>query len=566
VSTLTRIQLPASPATVTATVTSPSSIRVTWTTVGSATSYKLYRNAVLVGTATSPYDDSGLVSGTYKYSVTSVNSRGEGPARYSADTIVSNFVVGVGTAAITLVAFGAGSSSGGIAQPFDYYMSPTGDDVLGNGSLGNPWSVTAFNTKATTYTGKRVGLLPGTYRYGISNGVQTSLYSMLQGMVSEGGNCVLKVDGGTSSASTYVGSSDNSGNYSPRTATIDVSNPAGGAISTKDDAVIGQTWYSGTPPTHPGYVTFDGINVTNFTYAAIQVGDVQGTVISGVVIKNCELYNAVAASSGENPGAIFLGNTTGAQVLNCKIHNLTCASGNTPYGMQAIETYSSTGLVVTNCTFYICVAIEQKDNYQDATVSYSYLDIGNFGNGSGGDYWVYEGTCGPGKTTTLHHNILLGMLYERGVGGQLTFGGTLNVYNNTFYGTSSNPLFWPEFGTGSVLHCYNNIFYPQNAWSGNPCGILASGGNGTTIPQFDYNYYRTAPTFNTTYGSGYNFATWQGHGWDTHSPAPGGSPFVGTPSALNMNSFAITGTATTAGIGGVPCGALDGSGSIGCNF
>jgi hypothetical protein len=54
-----------------------------------------------------------------------------------------------------------------IAAMFDYYVSPTGDDITGNGTLANPHSLTWLGTLPnrttaacgwTTYGGKRVGV------------------------------------------------------------------------------------------------------------------------------------------------------------------------------------------------------------------------------------------------------------------------------------------------------------------------------------------------------------------------------------------------------------------------
>jgi len=54
-------------------------------------------------------------------------------------------------------------------------------------------------------------------------------------------------------------------------------------------------------------------------------------------------------------------------------------------------------------------------------------------------------------------------------------------------------------------------------------------------------------------------------GYDANSVI-GGSPFSSTPAALNSGSFSITGPATTAGRNGAACGALDGTGTVGCNL
>jgi len=108
--------------------------------------------------------------------------------------------------------------SGSNAVGFDYYVSPTGDDVLGDGSLARPWSLIAIGKKVPA--GKRVGLLPGTYQFATNNGVQTSFYSMIGG-----GGILIQPAKGTATNPTFIGSSDASGKYSPRTAIIDLSQP-----------------------------------------------------------------------------------------------------------------------------------------------------------------------------------------------------------------------------------------------------------------------------------------------------------------------------------------------------
>src|SRR6185437_66939 len=160
---------------------------------------------------------------------------------------------------------GKGSVSSSVGQTFDFYISPTGDDSNA-GTLLSPWSVTALNSKQATYTGKRVGFLPGTYQRGTAGGVQTTLYSLLQAAANNF-TPVISVNGGTVGSPTYIGSSDAGGNYSPRTATIDFSNPVGGTLPTTEASCIGQG--GSALPAKVGNWTWDGINVTNFTYSAI---------------------------------------------------------------------------------------------------------------------------------------------------------------------------------------------------------------------------------------------------------------------------------------------------------
>ena len=51
---------------------------------------------------------------------------------------------------------------------FDFFIAPNGDDN-NPGTLSSPWSITAFNTKMSTYSGKKVGII------GDIAGVQTPI-------------------------------------------------------------------------------------------------------------------------------------------------------------------------------------------------------------------------------------------------------------------------------------------------------------------------------------------------------------------------------------------------------
>lgn len=267
------------------------------------------------------------------------------------------------------------------AVGFDYYVSPSGDDTLGAGSLQRPWSLLAINTKVRP--GSRVGLLPGTYQYGTNNGVRTSLCSMTQ---SPGG--LMQPPKGTATRPTFIGSCDTSGKYSPRTAIIDLSEPGtacefNGSISgsaLKVDSVRSgeiapglqylqipggePAWIgaqlSGTPglvgtyrlfPYHysysgqmttvaisgisaqvfairgsgnpgtatptEGYLTVAGIVFRHFTYSAVWAYQ-----CIGVTTYDCEFGPARFPRSNTNPGAVHFNYCDGCETCNNKFHNL----------------------------------------------------------------------------------------------------------------------------------------------------------------------------------------------------------------------------------------------------
>src|ERR1700722_14786747 len=71
---------------------------------------------------------------------------------------------------------------------YNFYISPTGSDS-NPGTLTSPWSINAINTKQSTYAGKSVGVLPGTY----------NIYALCHALASSGSQqtAALSINGGT---------------------------------------------------------------------------------------------------------------------------------------------------------------------------------------------------------------------------------------------------------------------------------------------------------------------------------------------------------------------------------
>jgi hypothetical protein len=465
------------------------------------------------------------------------------------------------------------------APTFNYYISPTGDDN-NPGTLSSPWSITALNSKQSVYSGKSVGIIGdvgGTQtpiQYGTVGGAKTTLYSKLQSMTT---GAALMVNGGTASSPTYIGSCTSSGAYAAGWAIIDAANPSGGAAPVgASGIIIGQPFYMTPAVANPGYVTLDGLVVRNFNYAGIIFGDIQSQTLYGVIIQNCQVYNGVCTTSAENPGGIFLGTTSGAQILNSLIYNCTTSGGDySPWGMGGITTYKASGLIVTNCTIYGCgYAIQNKDGNQWGVYSYNYLDTGNFGSATGLEYAVClkSPIPGTGQTLTCHHNIMIGGGYT-GLGADHdTITGAANFYNNTFYTppavTTGAFAAWFDSQSGAgPFNWYNNLvqYTSYGQANGGSTGCLSfTPPFGISPNSVNYNYYGKGMLFGTS-STNLSLSAWQALGYDANSIA-GNSPFSSTPAARNSSSFQIIGPATTAGRNGAACGALDGSGTVGCNI
>jgi hypothetical protein len=463
--------------------------------------------------------------------------------------------------------------------PFDYFISANGDDNNA-GTLASPWSITALNSKQSKYSGKRVGIIGdigGTQtpiQHGTVGGVQTTLFALYQ---AGGAAPVLVINGGTSSASTYIASCNSAGVYTPRWAIIDFSNPSGGAKPSVENMAMGQSFYQTSVP-NPGYTTVDALTIRNFTFAALGFSNLSGFgTMPGLIIQNCEISNGGNVVSNNNPGAILLAGASNPLITNNKIHDLqTIPGGADPtWGLSALRTYSSTGIVFTHNTCYNCSSVLTKDSHQwFANCSYNYLDHGLFGSaGSGGDLSagsIVGHSPGLGQTSVIHHNIMLGGLGMHPQDG-LAVAGAVQFYNNTLYGSPSygapfNAVTADNALLGAALQFHNNIVYALTGYDTSPASLMVLSTCAVASATFNNNVYGSnsnGVSFSRTY-SGTSLAAWRSAtGCDQNSVLVSSSPFTGTPTTQVPSSFAAGNSAV---IGGVMCGALDGSGIVGCNF
>lgn len=281
-------------------------------------------------------------------------------------------------------------------QAFDYYISTTGSDSNA-GTLAAPWAITSLQTTSANWSslaGKRIGLLPGTYNVGTM-------------MVNDPVTGALQIPGGTSGASTYLGSSDSSGYYSARTATITAyaNGLYGGYHSTGpgiyDGPILSHT--GKYPTTYPvGYLVLDGLVFTGFSYKGVRIGGASsgdGSVITApVTVQNCEFYgggfnqtqaqftasisgttltvtaisagvigpNQVLAGAGITSGTQINSNGTGTGGTGTYTLNVNYPSGVASEAMTTSDSYdngtalwvdpfqppSGQGCLVTNCWFH----------------------------------------------------------------------------------------------------------------------------------------------------------------------------------------------------------------------
>ncbi len=219
------------------------------------------------------------------------------------------------------------------AVSFDFYISPSGSD--GNaGTQASPWAITSLNTKQSTYSGKRVGLLPGTYNVG-------SLMS------SNRDSPALRINGGASGSPTVIAAT------SRGQAVIAANNGSYGGGSANICAVLG---HKSTAPKQ-GYVTIDGLKFTGGSYQVIEMGnyDFSGPVISGIVIKNCEFTGSNATNTpkavGGNCAQISIYKNSGTLLSNNYHHdNYGDGGPGSADHFSALYQWQSSGTTIEYCT------------------------------------------------------------------------------------------------------------------------------------------------------------------------------------------------------------------------
>ncbi len=467
------------------------------------------------------------------------------------------------------------AASGGT---FDYYISTSGSD--GNpGTLSSPWAITAINTKQSTYAGKNVGILPGTYDV-----------SRLMGTYQA---ATLNINGGpNSSTPTYIGTANSSGQYQPGTATLDAKGSSGfyGGGNGNKSYVIGTTQgggISGPTPPNWGNWTLDGINVIGFSLWAIVVGsnDGGGGQVPNVTIQNCTLSDGNAASAdygGVHIGPMELYCFNNCLVTNCWFHDYSCVGANETH-CQALTVWGigggggSTGLTIQQCTFVNAggiYGIEDTGVLQNTTIQRCYFDMTTGSSSAVPNGLAIEG-FGNNSTTGLtrsifRNNIIRGGGGIDGLGAADPWTCSAAYYNNTWdlaggAGFASGLVgfrFTESPGHSGLFSCYNNLCYDNGATGEMGYGYNACNTDGFAV--CDYNIYGTRNAF-TTYGSNgggnatsQTFSSWRSAtGHDAHSITNSVNPFTNNgASALQYQVQAGSPAYQTGRVGGEASGAV----------
>ena len=500
---------------------------------------------------------------------------------------------------------------------FDYYISTTGSDS-NPGTVGSPWAITSLRTVSANFrlingTGKRIGLLPGDYdisRYMVTNSPDVG---------------ALQIPGGaSSSAVTYLASSDASGNYSPRTATIDMKGASGvfGGVhsngpGTGDGPGLAHCGQYPTAYTTSN-LTIDGLRFTGWSYRGLDIGAAYNadgpSGIANVLVTNCEFTGGGfnSGDSEDNCAALWIQGGAGVTISNNWFHDSVGHVANSGDHFNAIilwgpnqgpasTTYNT---VIQFNTFVNAGNVYGKEiKIEGTTCQNNYIDVSNLSVNSVGfqDFTGYN-TAGLTRTSIFRNNIIV--MQGNTTGGNSAFGwstlsnsGTfttpVQIYNNTVICTTTGPgpvVGWipaTANGTGAMQY-YNNIYSSHGSGSFNNFGNFRT--NPSAIKVMDYNlvpssgvswafYQNASPTSliasYATIAALANALSALGIGVGLEAHSVTGAPtFVGTGSLAAQYQLASASLGKGSGrIGGIGSGAAtdmgawgNGATQIGCNF
>jgi hypothetical protein len=381
-------------------------------------------------------------------------------AAFSATSVSRRTVLGQGILLASALGTGAFNEAWSQTATFDYYIGPNGSDS-NPGTKDSPWAITALTSKRSTYAGKVVGFLDGTYN--VSGIAPSRAFEQP----------IFTVSGGTASSPTVFRS------VNPRGAHITAKTAAGeytglNGSGASEGGMIGIT--SG------GNIVFDGLRLSGTKNVLIRAGTLPASTnvsyLTGVVVQNCELFdtNAVGTTSGENYCALTVHGCDGFIARNNYIHDIVGTGGPTASDhTSAVVQWGSINSLYEYNTVVRAAALYGKRGYGrgqwGTTIRYNYIDASNYGrNGSSGIADFAGGNETPvvsGTRMQVHNNVViaakpLNFLSTNGYGQRIQ-SQQLECYNNTCIIDTSVAIAqaWGAYFqiSNPGAKFYNNVFW-----------------------------------------------------------------------------------------------------------
>ena len=355
------------------------------------------------------------------------------------------------------------------APTIDFYIGPNGSDS-NPGTASSPWAITALNTKRSTYAGKTVGFLDGTYD--VSGIAPNRAFEQP----------IFNISGGSAGSPTIIKS------VNPRRAHITAKASNGDYTGMNgsgacEGGIFGHIPGSGVAS---GNIVFDGLKMSGTKDCLIRIGVLPDSTnvnyIRGAIVQNCELFdtNAVGTQPGQNYCAITLHANDGTIIRNNYIHDIVSVFGTTSADhVSGTIQWGCINMIYEYNTYIRCgygpYAKEGFGNGQyGAIIRYNYMDCRGYGSsGSGGivDFAGDNSTVAPSDSVLLIHNnvIIAGTpLKLRSVFGwsQRTQTKTIDIHNNTLIidtavGMAGGiGIMFQSYNPGARI--YNNVFWGDN--------------------------------------------------------------------------------------------------------
>lgn len=421
-----------------------------------------------------------------------------------------------------------GGSGGGTPIVFDYYIGVNGSDS-NPGTLESPWALTAVNTKRTTYAGKNVGFLDGTYDVRALVGPPQSTNDFTGSW--------LRVSAGPDADHRTLFMSVN-----PRGAILDGDRDSG---TPHQSAIIGADG--------DGNLVIDGFKIIRSNYAAVSSYEA-----SNVTVQNCWIddanYEHLVGGAGQNSGAIRL--LAGSNILirnNLITHFDATADSHRSAGIMPIN--GATGISDSVFEYNTIILTEGGANSNGIhiknagsnrnTVRYNYIEATN-----GNPVLWHGNTDDDTGIESFHHNVLVG----HGELGSFASEGSENhreIYNNTFVGSPGFETVGVRiFDDSGSVDFFNNIVMRNTTGYRGDVNLASI----SSADIWDHNFYSDAsPAVEIKVGPGPDdnydsLAAWKtASGKDASSLNAADPGFVGSGQRANKYKLTATSACTNAG-------------------
>jgi hypothetical protein len=537
---------PTVPNGIAASTVSATTLRIVWlpsTDSGTGVAgYRIERSAdgstgwAEIGQPTSTtYDDTGLSANTRRY------------YRVRAVDVAGN-LSGYSLTVNAITSAGSGS--------FDFFIGPNGSDS-NPGTQSQPWAITALNTKAATYAGKRVGLLDGTYL----------LYDMaLPNIYYE--NALLNIAGGSSGSPTVVQA------VNARQAILDGSEDGAGTVFLNGGSQGGGALIGGVGSDR-SHITLKDIVVRNHFGAAVlfahtaSSGHSESSKTTGIVVEGCEFHNTNGITGsiiGTNVAPVVFFHTSNAAIRWCYIHDTYGETLSQPDHNSGILWWDVHDSVIEYCTFKRGpnpIHLKGAANAR-ATIRYNYLEM----DPARSDTCIRSDEGQAGGASYIHNNVMIGITAISWSTSPFKTAET-HIFNNTFVGTTQSGVAHHQASSSSKwLRFYNNIIY--GVTSSIPGGDLEFSAD--TWAVLNHNCYSTigfkgrayTPGSTSAYAEFASLSLWRTRVQSSLAGAESASLqanplFVGTGTDANAYKLQAGSPCIGAGIGGVTMGAWGGA-------